>query len=84
MKHFVYVLYSKSHNKIYIGVTANLEKRLFAHNNLPKGWTKSFRPWIIVHSEAFDTKSEALKREKQLKSHQGREFIRNNFIPKES
>ena len=44
MKHFVYAMYSESHNKIYIGMTSNLEKRVFAHNNLPKGWTKKFPP----------------------------------------
>jgi len=72
---YTYALYSKSYNKIYIGMTSNMEKRLFAHNNLPKGWTAKFRPWIVIHSETFETKSEALKREKQLKTSKGREFI---------
>ncbi len=61
-------------------MTINLEKRLFAHNNLPKGWTKSFRPWKLIHSEEFTEKSYALKREKELKSHQGRDFIRNDIL----
>ncbi len=82
MKHFVYVLYSKSHDKIYVGMTSNLEKRLFAHNNLPKGWTKSFRPWVLAYFEEYSTKSEALKREKSLKSHLGRDFIQNEIISK--
>jgi putative endonuclease len=76
MKYFVYVIYSEKHDKIYIGMTSNLEKRVFAHNNLPKGWTKNFRPWKLVYSEEFPEKSEAFKREKELKSHQGRDFIR--------
>ncbi len=82
MAFFVYVIYSEEHNKIYIGMTSNLEKRVFAHNNLPKGWTKSFRPWKLIHSEEYFTKSKALQREKELKSHQGRDFIRNTFISK--
>ena len=76
----MYVIYSDKFEKIYIGITSNPEKRLFAHNNLPKGWTKNFRPWILVHSEEFNYKSDALKREKELKSHQGRNFIRNEIL----
>ena len=76
----VYVLYSEKHDKIYIRITSNIERRVFAHNNLPKGWTKKFRPWKLVHSEVFNSKPEALIREKQLKSHHGRSFIRNEII----
>ena len=82
MNYFVYVLYSDQYKKVYIGITGDLEKRLFAHNNLPKGWTKNFRPWVLAFYEEYSTKYEALKREKSLKSHQGREFIRMEIIPK--
>jgi putative endonuclease len=72
----VYVLYSVNHNKIYIGYTSNIENRLLAHNHFGnKGWTKSFQPWKLIYSEEFDTKSEAMIREKQLKSAKGRDFI---------
>lgn len=76
--YFVYVLFSPNYNKIYIGYTSNLEQRFLSHNELgKKGWTIKFRPWTIVHSEKFETKSEAMKREKQLKTAKGREFIWN-------
>jgi putative endonuclease len=72
----VYVLFSERFNKIYIGMTSNLEERIKSHNELGiKGWTKNFRPWIIVYQEEYPNKSEALKREKQLKSAAGRNFI---------
>ncbi|MDD2636252.1 MAG: GIY-YIG nuclease family protein [Bacteroidales bacterium] len=74
----VYALYSSKHNKIYIGYTSNLENRLNSHNILAtKGWTIKFRPWKIVYTEEHSTKSDAMKREKQLKSAKGREFIWN-------
>ena len=77
----VYVLFSKSHKKIYIGFTSDLEGRLQAHNHPSnKGWTKNFQPWIIVYSESYPIKSEVLVREKQLKSFKGREFIRNDIL----
>ncbi len=56
------------------------EKRLFAHNKLPKGWTKNHRPWKMVYKEEFSDKSLALQREKELKSHQGRDFIRKEIL----
>jgi putative endonuclease len=72
----VYVLYSKSSDKIYIGFTSNLEQRLLSHNELgKKGWTIKFRPWELVHTEEFEEKADAMRREKALKSGQGREFI---------
>ncbi|WP_423129975.1 GIY-YIG nuclease family protein [Gaoshiqia sp. Z1-71] len=77
---YVYVLYSEKFDKIYIGMTCDLKKRVFAHNHLPKGWTKNFRPWKLVHSEEFLLKADALKREKELKSHRGRDFIRGKTI----
>ena len=76
----VYVLHSQRFDKIYIGYTSDIEKRLFAHNHPSnKGWTKSFQPWEIIYSEEFETKEEAMDREKQLKSYRGREFIRKHI-----
>jgi putative endonuclease len=50
----VYVLYSKSTNKIYIGFTSDIEQRLISHNHPGnKGWTRKFYPWILVYSEQF-------------------------------
>jgi len=72
----VYVLHSPSHNKIYIGYTSDIDKRLLSHNSLAtKGYTIKFRPWVLIYSETFSSKSEAMKREKQLKSARGRQFI---------
>ena len=74
----VYVLYSETYNKIYIGYSANMEERLKSHNELAtKGWTIKFRPWKIIHQELFREKADALKREKQLKSAKGRQWIWN-------
>ncbi|MFV0378660.1 MAG: GIY-YIG nuclease family protein [Mangrovibacterium sp.] len=83
MVFYVYVLYSEAYDKIYIGMTSDLEKRVFAHNNLPKGWTKNFPPWKLVFSEGYADKPAALRREKALKSHQGREFIRSKIFADE-
>jgi putative endonuclease len=74
----VYVLYSEKHNKIYIGYTSNIEQRLLSHNELgTKGYTLRYRPWKLIYTESFLLKLDAMKREKQLKSAKGREFIWN-------
>ena len=75
--YWVYVLFSEPNNKIYVGFTSDLDARLLSHNELStKGWTTRFRPWKLIYSEKVETKSEAMKREKELKSHRGRDFIR--------
>ena len=73
-----YVLYSSKYEKIYIGYTSDLISRFHSHNDLsPKGFTKHFRPWIVVLVNFHDTKSEAIKHEQQLKSSRGRASIWN-------
>ena len=74
----VYALHSQKFDKIYIGYTANLIQRFLSHNKLAtKGYTIKFRPWKVVHVEFFNNKTDAIKREKQLKNYRGRIFIRN-------
>jgi putative endonuclease len=74
----VYVIYSVKFNKIYIGQTSDLERRLSEHNNASLSiYTKKFIPWEVVYSENYNSRSEALIREKQLKSSRGRAFIWN-------
>lgn len=52
----VYALFSEKHNKMYIRMTTNLKMRIFDHNNLPKGWTQSIRPWKLVYTKEFCSK----------------------------
>jgi putative endonuclease len=75
--YFVYALYSSKFDKIYIGYSENPEKRLLSHNDeRNNGWTGKFQPWKLIYTEKCETKTEALKREKQLKTAAGRRFVR--------
>ena len=75
--YLVYALYSVNFDKIYIGFSSDPEKRLLSHNDERNtGWTSKYRPWEIIYTEEFENKTEALKREKQLKTSRGRSFIR--------
>lgn len=74
--YWVYVIYSPASDKIYIGYTSDLDARLKSHNELAKkGWTLKFRPWSLIHTEMFQDKSQAIRREGALKSSQRRAFI---------
>jgi len=80
--YYAYALFSKSHNKIYVGFSSDLNGRLSAHNHPKnKGWTSRYQPWELIYHEEFCTKEGAMAREKQLKSAKGRLFIRSLIKP---
>lgn len=65
---YVYVLKSLVTERCYIGHTAELEKRLAEHNRGKTRSTKGYLPWKVVYTEKFETKSEAFRREQEIKS----------------
>ncbi len=76
----VYILYSDSHRKTYIGFTSDLIHRFHSHNQLAtKGYTLRYRPWEVAYVEFFTNKKDAMIRERYLKSGRGREWIKNNI-----
>ncbi len=65
---FIYILRSEKTKRYYVGSTKNLENRLKEHNS---GETKSVRngiPWKMIHVENFETRVEAVRKEKQIKA----------------
>ena len=65
----VYVLKSQKWNKPYIGVTSDLRKRFKEHNSMETKSTRYGIPWKLIYYEAYLDKSDAVKREIQLKKH---------------
>lgn len=66
--YFTYILQSEKDKSYYIGSTNDIEKRVIKHNKGYSQYTKSKRPWKLVHKEEYNTLSEARKRESYLKS----------------
>ena len=65
--YFVYMVASKS-RVLYIGMTNNLERRLFEHKkDMVEGFSKQYRCHRLVYYESFDDVRNAIDREKQLK-----------------
>jgi putative endonuclease len=81
--YWTYALYSKSADLLYVGQTKDLEKRIQQHNGLTKfkNWTHRHKPWELLHTETFPSRKEAILRESQLKSGQGRVFLRSLIPP---
>ncbi len=74
----VYILFSQRANKYYVGSTGNLKQRVAAHNsdNSISTFTHKNGPWVLLYSEdEFETRSEAMKREKEIKSWKSRKRI---------
>jgi putative endonuclease len=68
---FVYILRSERTGAHYTGHTDDLVDRLERHNGKREASTKHAVPWEVVHTEAFSTRAEAMKREKKIKSYKG-------------
>jgi len=69
MKYFIYILRTSS-NTLYVGQTNNLKKRLFEHQrkmSKSSKYMKYFSSFELVYSESHVSRSEAMKREWQLK-----------------
>lgn len=64
---YVYVLKSKKDNRLYIGYTNNLERRIQEHKQKINFSTAKRGPFFLVYYEAFNSQEDATTREKQLK-----------------
>ena len=77
MNYYVYVIQSKLDGRLYKGYTKRLQERIKEHNDGKTKSTKGYRPWRLVYTEEFDNLTDALKREKFLKTGIGREFLKH-------
>lgn len=67
-QYYVYILTSINNKVLYIGVTNNIERRVFEHKNkLVKGFTNKYNVDKLVYFEHYSNINQAIKREKQLK-----------------
>ena len=64
---FVYIIYSQKLNKYYVGACTDLERRLYEHSIGHSKFTSTGMPWVIKHTEIFQTLQEAKKGNPPLK-----------------
>lgn len=71
----LYILYSVKLDRYYVGYTNNIERRLSEHNRLKGKYTDIGIPWVLVYSEEYKTKKEAMDRERFIKNKKSKQFI---------
>ena len=71
----VYVLYSATRDRYYVGQTNDLPDRIRRHNEGRNKATKSGGVWTLVYSEQYETRSEAVRRESEIKARKSRRYI---------
>ncbi len=62
-------------DQYYVGYTADLDDRLFRHNNSGSKSTKKANDWLLKHKEEFKDRSTAMKRELEIKKKKSRKYI---------
>jgi len=64
---------------MYVGSAASIEDRLRRHNSGSSKSTRHGVPWMLIHSESFCSRSEAVRREMYYKTGRGREELKTRF-----
>ncbi len=72
MSYFVYAIKSQVDDRIYVGMTQNVEKRLKEHNAGKTKSTKGYKPWSMIFTTECQTRVEARKLEKYYKGGSGK------------
>jgi len=79
--YYVYVLKSKKDGKYYTGYTENLERRIQEHNRGKSRSVKGRGPFEVVWVERYDSKSEAMRRERVIKKYKGGRVFKKLITP---
>ncbi len=69
---YVYVLLSTVNRDVYVGFSTDLRVRFSEHNAGKVKSTKGYRPWKLIYYEAYASRQDATRREKQLKMHKAK------------
>ncbi len=75
MTFFAYIIKSLKDGTYYIGSTQDLSARLERHNQGRSKYTKSRKPWELVHYEEHPDRSTAMKREGHIKGRKSRDLL---------
>ena len=79
--HYVYILYSPTHDKYYVGQTPDLETRLLFHNKLSEtSFTSKYRPWVLKRAIEVENSSIATKMERYIKGRKSRAYLEKLII----
>jgi putative endonuclease len=73
---YVYILFSEKCHKYYVGHTHALDIRVTEHNSGKGGeFSSACKPWKLMYSEKLNSRSAAMKREREIKRKKSRSYI---------
>ena len=72
---YVYILYSETLDRYYVGQSNNLDERLMSHLSGISRYTSIAKDWKMVYHEQFSSRTDALKRENEIKKKKSRKYI---------
>jgi putative endonuclease len=81
-KFFVYILQSMKDFSFYVGQCNDLDKRMSKHYDGMSKYTATKRPWRLVYFEMYNSRSDAIKRENQIKKMKSKKFIEELVVNK--
>ena len=76
MAFYFYILRSENKEIYYYGSSDDPDRRLEYHNNEQKGFTRRYRPWIMVFRHGFSTRLQAEQAEKLVKAWKSKKMTR--------
>ncbi|MDF0707040.1 GIY-YIG nuclease family protein [Flagellimonas okinawensis] len=75
MEYFVYIIYSESLDRYYVGHSQDLDDRMSRHKGRRSKYTKNADDWKVKYTESFSTRSKAMTREREIKKKKSRRYI---------
>ena len=75
---YIYILL-RNDKKLYTGYTSNLKRRMIEHEKGKVTSTKRYLPVKLIHYEAYQAESDARRREKYLKTTEGKYFLKQQI-----
>jgi putative endonuclease len=75
---FVYILYSDSISRYYVGFTNDVRERLRKHNSQHSGYTSKGQPWRVVKTYNVEDRSEAIQLERKIKKRGAKRYLNEN------
>ncbi|MFT3947762.1 MAG: GIY-YIG nuclease family protein [Agriterribacter sp.] len=82
--YFVYILYSRSIDKYYVGSSEDVERRIVEHNMGKGNFTSKGIPWIVVITFECESRTEAVRLELKIKKRGIKRYLQDNNAAKSS
>lgn len=79
MRFYVYILLSLTNSDLYVGSTQNVNERIKRHNAGKVKLTMGYRPWKLLETHEYASRSRTVKGERFYKQHQQKEILKKKY-----